>query len=104
MDDLWGDDDLDADVVEECVMLATQASICVSPKAQQRQESSFMDSKQKSVFEFKQPTQIPFQPSQKSMTSNNKSLTSTIESKTSGKVNTCILLTNILFRNYLLAH
>jgi hypothetical protein len=34
MDDLWGDDDLDADVVEECVLLATQASFCSSPKLQ----------------------------------------------------------------------
>ncbi|KAI9560395.1 hypothetical protein GHT06_014412 [Daphnia sinensis] len=57
MDDLWGDDDLDADVVEECVLLATQASYCSSPKPQlQRQQHSFIESKPKYGFEFKQPS------------------------------------------------
>ncbi|XP_032794469.2 uncharacterized protein LOC116931082 isoform X1 [Daphnia magna] len=57
MDDLWGDDDLDADVVEECVLLATQASYCSSPKPQpQRQQHSFIENKPKYGFEFKQPS------------------------------------------------
>ncbi len=57
MDDLWGDDDLDADVVEECVLLATQASYCSSPKLQQqRPEPSFTECKPKYSFEFKQPS------------------------------------------------
>ncbi|EFX62182.1 hypothetical protein DAPPUDRAFT_337317, partial [Daphnia pulex] len=57
MDDLWGDDDLDADVVEECVLLATQASFCSSPKLQpQCAETSFTECKPKYTFEFKQPS------------------------------------------------
>ncbi|XP_057366029.1 uncharacterized protein LOC130686887 isoform X2 [Daphnia carinata] len=57
MDDLWGDDDLDADVVEECVLLATQASYCSSPKPQpHRQQHNFIDNKPKYGFEFKQPS------------------------------------------------
>lgn len=56
MDDLWGDDDIDADVVEECVLLATQASFCPSPKNNQQTESSFVEPKSKSLFEFKQPS------------------------------------------------
>ena len=56
MDDLWGDDDLDADVVEECVLLATQASFC-SPKPQPQQpEPSFTESRSDFAFEFKQPS------------------------------------------------
>lgn len=58
MDDLWGDDDLDADVVEEC-LLATQASFATSSTTQLQNDysstSNQLDSREKATFEFKQP-------------------------------------------------
>lgn len=61
MDDLWGDDDLDADVVEEC-LLATQASFATSSSANQHQNdfSSEIDTRENTRFEFKQPTSKSF--------------------------------------------
>lgn len=83
MDDLWGDDDLDADVVEECVLLATQASICLSPNKtqQQRQEPSFTECKPKNVFEFKQPSQTNqlLQYNQRAASSSSKTNSTTAE-------------------------
>lgn len=62
MDDLWGDDDLDADVVEECLMLASQATINNTTsnfgthQHQQHEEASQISIQSSNVFEFKQPT------------------------------------------------
>lgn len=82
MDDLWGDDELDADVVEECVLLATQASLCSSPKAQQRQYQNFSECKQNYSFEFKQPSNVKkFTSTQK-----NATLPSTSSSESKGEL------------------
>ena len=86
MDDLWGDDDLDADVVEECVMIATQASnasYCASPKTERPQEPNFTECKNKYSFEFKQPNNntVP-QPSQKAIPYMSRSLSATDSSFT----------------------
>ena len=68
MADLWGDDDddaFDADVVEECLMLASQATSSsnsttighlTAPQVQQQAPSQFTFQNSKSAFEFKQPT------------------------------------------------
>ena len=53
-DDAWGED-LDFDMVEECVILASQAVSAMTPPIQEKQRNSGSDKNSNQSFQFKSP-------------------------------------------------